>query len=311
LKALVEPETAGDPMSARTWRPSSLRHLREQLGQPVSHTPVGRLLGELDYSLQVNVKRLTGKPHPDREAQFAYREQQKQAFLQAGLPVISVDTKKKELVGNFKNPGRTWCQTAEAVNEHDVDQDALGKAVPYGIYDMAHRRGYVSVGHSADTPQFAVEMIADWWRSFGHSDYPAAGKLLVLADAGGRNGYRPRLFQQQLQELLADPLGLEVTVCHYPTGASKWNPIEQRLFGPISLNWAGHPVRTFDRMLALIRGTVTETGLNVEAFLVENVYATGLKVTNAVMSSLNLERHAFCPNWNYTIRPHLPPPTGT
>jgi hypothetical protein len=311
LKALVEPETGGDPMSDRKWRRSSLRHLSNQLGKTISHTTVGRLLREMKYGLKVNVKRLTGAPHADRETQFVYLEQQKQVFLQAGWPVISVDTKKKELIGNFKNPGRRWCQTADAVHEHDFDQDALGKAVPYGIYDLAHQRGYVYVGQSADTPQFAVEMIAGWWRTFGRWDFPTAGKLLILADAGGSNGYRPRLWKQQLQELLADQLGLEVTVCHYPTGASKWNPIEHRLFGPISLNWAGHPLCTFATMLALMRGTITNTGLQVKAFLIDKVYETGLKVANAVMNSLNLERHATCPNWNYTIRPHLPAPTGT
>jgi len=306
LKDLVEPETGGDPISGRKWRRSSLRELRHQLGDRISHTTVGRLLRELDYSLKVNVKRLTGEPHPDRETQFAYLEHQKQAFLQAGWPVISVDTKKKELIGNFRNPGRRWCQAADAVNEHDFAQDALGKAVPYGIYDLAHQRGYVYVGQSADTPQFAVEMIAEWWRTDGHQAFPTADKLLILCDAGGSNGYRPRLWKQQLQELLADQLGLEVTVCHYPTGASKWNPIEHRLFGPISLNWAGHPLRTFETMLALIRGTDTQTGLEVEAFLVDKIYQTGLKVAQAVMRNLNLERHAVCPNWNYTIRPHLP-----
>ncbi len=292
-------------MSDRKWRRSSLRHLSTQLGERVSHTTVGRLLREMKYALKVNVKRLTGEPHPDREPQFAYIEQQQQTFLQAGLPVISVDTKKKELIGLFKNPGRRWCQTADAVNEHDFEQDALGKAVPYGIYDLAHNRGYVYVGQSADTPQFAVEMIADWWRAFGRQNFLTADKLLTrsVCDAGGSNGYRPRLWKQQLQELLADQLGLEVTVCHYPTGASKWNPMEHRLFGPISLNWAGHPLCTFETMLALIRGTATETGLKVEAFLVNKVYATGLKVADQVMKSLNLERHAVCPNWNYTIRP--------
>jgi len=259
----------------------------------------------MDYSLKVNVKRLAGEPHPDREQQFAYIEQQKQSFLQAGWPMISVDTKKKELIGNFKNAGRRWCQTADAVNDHDFAQEALGKALPYGIYDLTHNQGYVYVGQSADTPQFAVEMIADWWRTTGREAFPNAPRLLILCDAGGSNGYRPRLWKQQLQELLADQLGLEVTVCHYPTGASKWNPIEHRLFGPISLNWAGQPLRTFETMLALIRGTVTETGLKVEAFLVEKLYQTGLKVADKVMKSLNIERHAVCPNWNYTIRPRM------
>lgn len=300
----MEPATGGDPTSGQKWVRSSLQHLSEQLGKKISPPTVGRLLRQLDYSLKVNVKRLSGEPHPDRETQFAYLEQQKQAFLQAGLPVISVDTKKKELIGNFKNAGRRWCQSADPVHEHDFAQDALGKAVPYGIYDLAHQRGYVYVGQSADTPQFAVEMIADWWSTFGNQDFPTAGKLLIMCDAGGSNGYRPRLWKQQLQALLADQLGLEVTVCHYPTGASKWNPIEHRLFGPISLNWAGQPLRTFETMLALIRGTATATGLKVEAFLVDQLYQTGLKVADAVMKSLNIERHAICPNWNYTIRPH-------
>ncbi len=290
-------------MSTRKWRRSSLRQLSTALGEKVSHTTIGRLLKCMDYSLKANIKRLTGDPHPDRETQFAYIEQQKQAFREAGLPIISVDTKKKELVGTFKNPGRRWCQQADAVNAHDFEQDALGKAVPYGVYDVTNNRGYVYVGRSADTPQFAVEQIATWWRTFGCHDFPGAKRLLILCDAGGSNGYRPRLWKQQLQERLADQFGLEVTVCHYPTGASKWNPIEHRLFGPISVNWAAQPLLTFDKMLALIRGTMTETGLKIEAFLVDKVYATGLKVTDAVMNSLNLVHHTVCPNWNYTLRP--------
>jgi hypothetical protein len=249
------------------------------------------------------VKRLTGEPHPDRDAQFACIEQQKQVFRQAGLPIISVDTKKKELIGLFKNPGRRWCQTADAVNAHDVEHDALGKAVPYGLYDVTNNRGYGYVGQSADTSPFAVEQSAAWWQTFGCHDFPSADRLLILCDAGGSNGYRPRLWKQPLPELLADKLGLEVTVCHYPTGASKWNPIEHRLFGPISLNWAAQPLATFDTLLALIRDTVTETGLTIQAFLVDKLYATGLKVTDAVMNSLTLVHHTVCPNWNYPIRP--------
>jgi hypothetical protein len=208
-----------------------------------------------------------------------------------------------QLIGNFKNAGRRWCQEADAVNAHDFEQDALGRAVPYGVYDLTNNRGYVYVGCSADTPQFAVEQIAAWWRSFGAHDFPGAKRLLILCDTGGSNGYRARLWKQQLQELLADQLGLEVTVCHYPTGASKWNPIEHRLFGPISLNWAAQPLLTFERMLALIRDTMTDTGLKIEAFLVDKVYAKGLKVTDAVMKGLNLVKHPVCPNWNYTIGP--------
>jgi len=216
-----------------------------------------------------------------------------------------VDTKKKELIGNFKNAGQTWCQEPEAVNDHDFEQDALGKAVPYGIYDLQHNQGYVYVGKSADTPQFAVEMIARWWTTDGKALYPNADKILILADAGGSNGCRPRLWKQQLQELLADRLGLEVTVCHYPTGTSKWNPIEHRLFGPISINWAGKPLRSFEFLLACIRGTVTDTGLQVKACLVEDVYQKGIQVTKAVMETLHIHWHDVCPRWNYTIKPHL------
>ncbi|MEJ2265125.1 MAG: ISAzo13 family transposase [Anaerolineales bacterium] len=253
MKSLVESETGGDPMSERKWVRSSLRHLQEKLEGQVSHTTIGRLLREMDYSLKVNVKRLTGDPHPDREQQFTYIESQKQAFLQAGWPVISVDSKKKELIGNFKNAGQRWCLEAEPVNEHDFKQDALGKAVPYGLYNLNHHLGWVYVGQSADTPQFAVEAIAQWWQTIGRELFPTAPQLLILGDAGGSNGYRPRLWKQQLQEQLADRLRLAVTVCHYPTGASKWNPVEHRLFGPISVNWAGIPLRTFQTMLALIR----------------------------------------------------------
>lgn len=290
-------------MNHEKWVRSSLRHLEEKLNKKVSHTTIGRLLRDMDYSLKVNVKRLTGPPHPDREAQFQYIQAQKEAFLRAGLPVISVDSKKKELIGAFKNPGRVWRQKATPVLEHDFPQDSLGKAVPYGIYDMNHNRGYVYVGQSADTPQFAVEVIMTWWQTMGRHSFPAAPKILILADAGGSNGYRSRNWKQQMQERLADQLDLEVTVCHYPTGASKWNPVEHRLFGPISINWAGEPLRTFEVMLSLIRGTTNEAGLKVDAFLVDKTYEKGRKVTDAVMNTLNMERHTICPNWNYTIRP--------
>lgn len=223
--------------------------------------------------------------------------------MEAGLPVISVDTKKKELIGKFKNAGRTWCKEPTAVNDHDFEQNALGKAVPYGIYDLKHNRGYVYVSKSADTPQFAVEMIGRWWTQEGKTLYPTAHKLLILADAGGSNGCRPRLWKQQLQEQLADRLGLEITVCHYPAGASKWNPIEHRLFGPISTNWAGIPLETFEIMLAYIRGTATDTGLQVKAFLVEDIYERSIQVSKAVMGTLQIHLHEVCPRWNYTINP--------
>ena len=295
-------------MSEQKWQRSSLRHVADELnrvGHWVSHTTVARLLKDMDYSLKANVKRLAGSTHPDRNLQFEYIAKQKQAFLEAGLPVISADAKKKELIGNFKNPGQTWCQEADAVSDHDFERKDLGKAVPYGIYDLKYNRGYVYVGMSADTAQFAVEVIARWWTTEGKDLYPNADKLLILVDAGGSNGCRPRLWKQQLQELLADRLGLEVTVCHYPTGASKWNPIEHRLFGPISINWAGKPLRTVEFMLACIRGTDTDTGLLVKAFLMEGVYQKGIQVTKTVMQSLQIQWHDICPRWNYTIKPRL------
>jgi len=302
----VEGETGGDPMGDQKWVRSSLRCLSAELesqGHRASRMTVRRMLKKLKYSLKANVKRLTGPPHPDRDRQFEYIAAQKEAYLEAGLPVISVDTKNKELIGNFHNAGRSWCRRAEEVNVHDFRQDAVGRAVPYGIYDLNHNRGYMYVGNSSDTPQFAVDAIAMWWEREGQSAFHGADKILVLADAGGSNGYRPRLWKQRLQQQLADRLGLEVTVCHYPTGASKWNPIEHRLFGPISINWAGKPLRSFETMLAYMRGTTTETGLKVKASVLDGHYEKGAKVSDEQMEALNLERHDVCPNWNYTIKP--------
>jgi hypothetical protein len=309
----VEPETAGDPMGEQRWVRSSRRQLRRRLaeaGHVVSHQTVGRLLKGLEYALRVNAKRVEARAgHPDRDAQFAHIAAQRQAFQAAGLPVISVDTKKKELVGDFKNPGRAWGRAATAVNVHDFRDDALGRAVPYGIDDVAANRGTVDVGASGDTPRFAVAALARWWREVGRAAYPQAARLLVLADGGGSNGYRPRRWKQQLQEHLCDRLGLTVTVCHYPPGCSKWNPIAQRLFGPISLNWAGQPLRTWETLLGYLRGTTTARGLTVEAALLAGGYPTGLTVSAATMKALALDPHAICPRWNYTIRPRLV--TGT
>ena len=293
-------------MSDEKWIRSSLRHVSEQLkekGHSACPKTVGRLLKNLGYSLKANVKRQAGSQHPDRNTQFEYIEAQKQFFLSRGWPIISLDSKKKELIGNFKNAGQSWCLEAERVNDHDFELDALGKAVPYGIYDVNHNRGYVYVGKSADTAEFAVDRLSSWWQEFGRGDFASAPCLLMLCDCGGSNGYRSRLWKAQLQEKLADALGLDVTVCHYPTGTSKWNPVEHRLFGPISINWAGKPLRTFETMLACIRATTTQTGLRVSAFLVEKIYARGIKVADEVMQNLNLEPHPTCLNWNYTIRP--------
>jgi hypothetical protein len=304
---LVAPETAGDPMGGPKWVRSSLRTLSARLtaaGHPVSPPTVGRLLKNLKYALHVNAKKSEASAaHPDRAAQFDYIAQQRAAFTAAGRPIISVDTKKKELIGNFKNGGRAWSRAAEVVNVHDFLQQGLGRAVPYGVYDVTHNRGTVYVGSSGDTAQFAVDALAQWWQTTGRRSFPQADHLLILADGGGSNGSRSRLWKQQLQEQLCDARGLTVTVCHYPTGCSKWNPIEHRLFGPISLNWAGVPLRTWETMLALIRGTTTTTGLAVQAVRCEGVYDTGRRVSAAEMAALNLTPHDVCPSWNYTLRP--------
>ncbi len=239
----MAPETAGDPMSARKWVRSSLRTLSGRLhaaGHGVSPPTVGRLLKNLGYALHVNAKQVEARAaHRDRGAQFDYIAAQRRAFTDAGRPILSVDTKKKELIGDFKNAGRTWSQEAEQVNVHDFLGDALGRAVPYGVYDPTHNRGTVCVGSSGDTAAFAVDAIARWWDTAGRATFPQADHLLLLADAGGSNGCRLRLCKHRLQERVRDRRGLRVTVCRYPTGCSKGNPIEHRRFGPISLNWAG------------------------------------------------------------------------
>ncbi len=308
----MAPETAGDPMSAQKWVRSSLRTLSARLreaGHTASPPTVGRLLKALDYALHVNAKKVEARSdHPDRDTQFAHIADQRQTFTEAGLPIVSVDTKKKELIGAFKNAGRAWGKEAEAVNVHDFPSDAEGRAVPYGVYDVTHNRGTVYVGSSGDTAQFAVDALAQWWETAGRATYPTAAHLLILADGGGSNGYRSHLWKQQLQERLCDGLGLTVTVCHYPRGCSKWNPIEHRLFGPISLNWAAQPLRTWDTLTAFIRGTTTTTGLTVRAERLERLYPTGLCVSDEEMATLNLTAHAVCPSWNYTIQPRLGAP---
>jgi hypothetical protein len=303
---LVEPHTAGDPMTTTKWLNCRLADVQAQLagqGHGVSRPVIGRLLKAHDYRLRANRKELTGPQPPDRNAQFEHIAAQRQQHVGAGQPVISIDTKKKELIGDFKNAGRTWGRTPERVNAHDFEHDALGKAVPYGIYDLQHNQGTVYVGQSADTPTFAVDNIAHWCATERLARFPQATALLIEADSGGSNAARSRVWKQQLQEKVADRFGLTVTVCHYPTGASKWNPVEHRLFSEISKTWAGCPLRTFDLVLDYIQQTCTQTGLRVQAHLVTNHYATGVKVTDDEMDALNLERHEICPQWNYTIRP--------
>ena len=310
LVAEVEEETAGDPMSTKKWLRRSLRKLSQSLedkGFAASSMTVRRLLREMDYSLKANCKENTAS-HPERDRQFRYIARVKRLFLEAGHPVISVDMKKKELIGDFKNAGQVWCQEAERVKTHDFRSDAIGLAAPYGIYDLLNNLGYVYVGTSVDTAELALDAIVWWWESEDRPSFPDEYKLLILCDAGGSNGYRPRLWKQQVQEQLADRLGIEVMICHYPTGASKWNPIEHRLFSFISLNWAGKPLRTFETLLGFIRNTVTETGLRVKAIVSPKVYQKGIKVSDKEMATLNLTRHSVCPQWNYIIRPRSASP---
>lgn len=289
----------------------SLQTLSDQLaarGHEACPTTVGKLLREMEYDLYVNVKRFTGPAPPARDSQFQYLAALAAAFRDAGLPILSVDTKKKELIGNFAHAGATWRQEADAVNAHDFLTDAPYRGVPYGLYDVLANHGHVVVGTAADPPQFAAEAVARWWARIGCQRYREAGALLVLADSGGSNGCRPRVGKWGLPEWVADQYGLAVTVCHYPTGASKWNPVEHRLFGPISVNWAGVPLRTPAVMLGFLRGTTTTTGLRVSAEWWERQYATGVKVTDAEMKELALEHHDLCPRWNYTIYPRHPHP---
>lgn len=303
----MAPETAGDPMSEQCWVRSSLRTLSARLkdaGHGVSAPTVGRLLRDLGYALHVNAKKLEARSqHQDRPAQFDYLTSKRREFAEAGKPVISVDTKKKELIGDFKNAGQTWGLEPTAVNVHDFLSDAAGRAVPYGIYDVTANRGTVYVGLSGDTAAFAVEAIAQWWQTEGRAAYGSATEVLILADGGGSNGARTRLWKEQIQTCLCDGLGLTVTVCHYPPGCSKWNPIEHRLFGPISSNWAGVPLRTVETVLAYARGTTTTTGLTVGAERLEGDYPTGQHVSDATMATLQITKHAVCPAWNYTISP--------
>ncbi len=306
LLTLIEHEVAGDPDSGEQWVCRSLRELQKALaqqGHALSHETIRTLLRQHKISAKSQVKRLVPDPHPERDRQFRYIQEQRQRFVQAGWPILSVDAKKKELIGLFQNRGQVWSRQATAVYMHDFPSDAVGRAVPYGLYDVQHNRGYVYVGQSADTPEFAVACISHWWQHWGAAAYPHAPALLILADGGGSNGYRPRCWKQQLQVHLADACRLAITVCHYPRGASKWNPVEHRLFSEISKTWAGIPLTSFEVMLACIRQTTTKTGLTIEAILIEQTYQKGLSVSDEEMASLALEKHVICPGWNYTIRP--------
>ena len=308
LKRLVEPVTRGDPMQPLLWTTRSLRNLVTELakeGHKVCPTVVSELLRGMGYSLQANNKTREGGQHIDRDAQFQYINTQATTFLAANDPVISVDTKKKELVGNFKNNGREWRRQGrpELVNIHDFIDPKLSRAVPYGVYDITNNVGWVSVGTDHDTASFAVNAIRRWWRTMGKKRHPIAKRLMITADGGGSNGYRVRLWKVELQKL-ADELKLPITVCHLPPGTSKWNKIEHRLFSFITINWRGKPLRSYRTIVQLIAATTTDAGLKVRAELDEKKYPKGVKVSDLQMADINLTRHSFHGDWNYTISPH-------
>jgi len=309
LLALVEPESRGDPESPLRWTTKSLRHLADELGEAghqVSAPTVAGLLRGENFSLQGNAKTIEGGRHPDRDAQFAHINAAAEEHIAAGQPVISVDGKKKELVGNFRNGGREYQPAGEPVATNVYDfKGELGKVTPYGVYDMAANTGWVSVGSDHDTGAFAVESIRRWWDKVGAPAYPQADRLLITADGGGSNGYRLRLWKRELAEL-ATQTGLSITVAHFPPGTSKWNKIEHRLFAQISMNWRGQPLTSHEVIVNLIAGTTTRTGLTVTAGLDDTIYPKGIKITDREMADLetqHLTRHDFHGDWNYTLSP--------
>ena len=307
LERLIDPVTRGDPESPLRWTCKSIRKLAEELrrmGHATSHRMVAELLHESGYSLQGNRKTIEGKGHPDRNAQFEHINRKVRAALKAGEPVISVDAKKKELVGDFKNAGREWHPEGEPelVRVYDFVIPALGRVTPYGIYDMARNAGWVNVGTDHDTSAFAVASIRRWWDSMGRDHYPMARKLLITADGGGSNGSRVRLWKLELQRL-ASETGLRISVCHFPPGTSKWNKIEHRLFSFISQNWRGRPLVSHEVVVNLIAATTTETGLKVACELDRNSYPSGIKVSKQDMAGINLRKDKFHGEWNYTILP--------
>ena len=307
LEALVDPVTRGDPMSPLRWTCKSAAKLAEGLlsrGHAVSERTVNRLLHDLGYSLQSNRKTIEGRQHPDRDAQFRYINRRVRAFQRQGQPVVSVDTKKKELVGPYRNGGREWQPKGEPeeVKVHDFIDKGAGKAIPYGVYDMAANAGWVSVGVDHDTAEFAVESLRRWWRNMGSRVYPQAKRLLITADGGGSNGTRCRLWKVELQRL-ADETGLDISVCHFPPGTSKWNKIEHRMFCHITENWRGRPLVSREVVVNLIGSTTTKTGLEIRAELDSGSYPVGREVTEQQMEGLSIKREKFHGEWNYTIRP--------
>jgi Rhodopirellula transposase DDE domain len=307
LLALVEPDERGDPMSPLRWTVKSTRRLAAELtrqGHRVGADTVGDLLRAEGFSLQGNAKTIEGQRHPDRDAQFRYINEQGKDHQGTADPVISVDTKKKELVGEFKNAGREWRPQGQptAVRTHDFPEEGLGKAVPYGVYDITADAGWVSVGTDHDTAAFAVESIRRWWKAAGRDDYPQARRLLITADAGGSNGYRTRAWKAELAALAVET-GMEITCCHFPPGTSKWNKVEHRLFSHITMNWRGRPLTSHEVIVQTIAATTTRTGLRVHAELDTSTYQTGIRIGDGQMGALPMIRHEWHGDWNYTLRP--------
>lgn len=306
IRSIVDDDAAGDPMSDRKWTHQTAEKIAGALleyGIKVSATVVRRLLRQMDYSLKSNKKCLSAGNSSDRDPQFHMIKQLREEFATKGDPIISIDTKKKELIGPFKNLGKTWCKEAKNVNDHDFRSAAIGMAAPYGIYDTERNHGLVVVGQSADTPEFAVNCIIKWWLSYGREYYPDAERLLIMADGGGSNGSRPRAWKKFLQDNLADGFNLSITVAHYPTGASKWNPIEHRMFSEISKNWAGVPLESYDTVVNYAASTKTKTGLCVEACRDQREYQKGIKVSDKQMREISLKENDILGKWNYTISP--------
>jgi len=310
LERIMEENTAGDPMSLLRWTHKSTARIATELtrqGHPISDETVRRRLKELGYSLQANRKGYEGSSPATRDAQFQYLTSQVRQFLAEKAPVLSIDTKKKERVGEFKNSGRTWRPQGHprVVNVYDFPSLSEGTAIPYGAYDVQRNRGFVNVGMTHDTAEFAVESLRRWWKLIGRRTYAKAPGVLLCADGGGSNGSRNRGWKFHLQQL-SDELGLPITVCHYPPGTSKWNKIEHRLFSFISLNWQGQPLVSYETVVNLIGATRTKTGLRVKAMLDPKVYATGIKISDAAMAQLHVTPHGVHPRWNYTLQPRAP-----
>jgi hypothetical protein len=305
----MEHETAGDPVSGCKWTRKTTRKIAQQLkriGIAVSANTVGRLLKKMDFSLRMNLKSLESglrnPPDPrERDQQFCYIRSQIQGYRGQGMPVISVDTKSRELIGAFHQSGRRWSREPIEVLDHDFPSDSRGVAIPYGIYDYSRNQGFVCVGTSRDTSEFAVDSIASWWRNAGSSQYPDADRLLILADCGGSNGYRTRLWKHQLQVAFCNRFGLQVKVCHYPPGSSKWNPIEHRMFSFISNNWSAQPLYDYETVLKFIRTTNTSAGLKIRAHLNRKQYQKGKKVSDEQMEKIIIKPYTLRPHWNYSI----------